>query len=159
MARHADTVAVEPDSAAAPSAAARMRNKRRREGPPVRMPTSPSLPIDLPDSVPLPPVRNRAFTAPFLATLTLQGMPVLRQGLVFDRARQALMVSLPPNAVELPEQCEMLWRDRDGTQHRFAVALRQTTDAGPSGRLAVLSTENWSSGDFTAMQLVLDRLL
>lgn len=157
VARHADTVAVDSDASVAIALATKSR-KRRRDGPPLRLGDTLSLPIDLPDSVPVPHLHHRSLTAPFLATLLLHGNHVIRRAISFDRGRQLLMISLLASGEALPQQCELIWRDRDGTGHTFAIALRQVMPSGPTGKLAVLSTESWTEGDYAAMQTVLDRL-
>jgi len=163
LARHAETVSIEPSGAEAAVVAARSRAKRRSESPPVRkrdsrgLPTE--LPADLPAAHPGPLQRHRDATAPFLATLTYCGLPLMRQSIEYDPAGASLLLSFHGAAPALQTDGELLWRDRDGTRHRFSVLVLQAVPAQGGGTVVVLDIAHWSAQDRAAMQAVMARLL
>ncbi len=162
LARHAETVSIEPEVAAA-VAANRLRGKRRRETPPVCRLDSRGLPaempVDLPTAHPQPPQRHCEATALFLATLTYCGLPLMRQSIEYDPGGSNLLLSFHGTAPALQTAGELLWRDRDGTRHRFAVKVLQAVPAQGGGTVVVLDIAHWTAQDRAAMQTVMARLM
>jgi hypothetical protein len=52
----------------------------------------------------------------------------------------------------------LLWRDRDGTQTRFAVQVRRVMPAPPRGTAVVLAPIDWLEQDYDALAAILERM-
>lgn len=164
MSRHADTVGMDegrPDIAAA---VARIRGAKRKSQAVAPLKQSAlvnaDFPADLPAAMPVTvPARNRDATAPFLATLSLGGLPLVRGNIEYDPAGTAMLVSFPGAAPQLHAGDALLWRDRDGTQRSFAVVVVQSLAGQDGGTVLVLATDQWSNDDRVAMAKALSRLI
>jgi hypothetical protein len=156
--RHADTVALGPDEAAATTTVADQFGPRRKS----RHVSEPIAPPDVPDDLPaapLPPRGHRHATSPFLAVLVLAGHPVLRCQIEVDRSGATVLVSFPEQAPDFGDQPTFTYRAREGGEAVFPVELRRVIQQQPRGAVVVLSVAAWSKDEFDGFERALLQLL
>lgn len=152
--RHADTAAIESSETSSPGAAELYRlTQSRGKGPSATL-----LPNDLPESPPDLPQRYRGTTISVMGAMSIEDLPVARRQIEFDRPGRTILLSFEGSQPNFAKRTELLWRDRDGTQTRFAVQVRRVMPAPPRGTAVVLAPIDWLEQDYDALAAVLARM-
>jgi hypothetical protein len=152
--RHADTAAIESSETSSPGAAELYRlTQARGKGQSAQM-----LPSDLPESPPDLPQRYRGTTISVMGAMSIEDLPVARRQIEFDRPGRTILLSFEGSQPTFAKRTELLWRDRDGTQTRFAVQVRRVMPAPPRGTAVVLAPIDWLEQDYDALAAILERM-
>lgn len=152
--RHADTAAIESTETSSPGAAELYRlTQARGKGPSATL-----LPNDLPESPPDLPQRYRGTTISVMGAMSIEDLPVARRQIEFDRPGRTILLSFEGSQPNFAKRTELLWRDRDGTQTRFAVQVRRVMPAPPRGTAVVLAPIDWLEQDYDALAAILERM-
>lgn len=152
--RHADTAAIENSETSGPGAAELYRlTQARGKGQSAMV-----LPTDLPESPPDLPQRYRGTTISVMGAMSIEDLPVARRQIEFDRPGRTILLSFEGLQPTFAKRTELLWRDREGTQTRFAVQVRRVMPAPPRGTAVVLAPVDWLEQDYAALAAILERM-